>query len=71
MLAAAGAVLGIAATPWSSHALKYLMPPGPMEPLVAMDTRPSFAVSGFYDRGLRICRGGGSTGSRIAGGART
>jgi predicted permease len=47
MLSAAGAVLGIAATPWLSHALKYLMPPGPMEQLVAMDTRPSFAVLGF------------------------
>jgi predicted permease len=28
MLAAVGAALGVAATPWLSHALQYLMPPG-------------------------------------------
>jgi len=47
LLTVAGAVLGIAATPWMSHALKYLMPPGPMQQLVAMDTRPNFSVLAF------------------------
>jgi predicted permease len=47
MLTLAGAVLGMAATPWMSHALRYLMPPGPMEQLVAMDTRPDLAVLAF------------------------
>ena len=47
LLTLSGAVLGIAFTPWMSRALRYLMPPGPMEQLVAMDTRPDFAVLGF------------------------
>ena len=47
MLTLAGAVLGMAATPWMSHALRYLMPPGPMSQLVAMDTRPDLAVLAF------------------------
>jgi predicted permease len=47
LLTLAGAVLGIAATPWMSHALRYLMPPGPMEQLVAMDTRPNLTVLAF------------------------
>ncbi len=47
LLTGAGAALGLAITPWMSHALKYLMPPGPMQQLVAMDTRPSFAVLAF------------------------
>jgi len=47
MLTAGGAVLGVAATPWLSHALRYLMPPGPMQLLVSMDTRPNPAVLAF------------------------
>jgi predicted permease len=47
MLTVAGAVLGVAATPWMSSALKFLMPPGPMQLLVAMDTRPSLPVLAF------------------------
>lgn len=43
----AGAALGLAATPWMSHVLRYLMPPGPMQLLVAMDTRPNLAVLAF------------------------
>ncbi|MGD0733853.1 MAG: ABC transporter permease [Terracidiphilus sp.] len=47
LLTLTGAALGVAATPWMSHALRYLMPPGPMQQLVAMDTRPNFAVLAF------------------------
>jgi predicted permease len=47
MLTASGAALGIAATPWLAHSLKFLMPPGPMQLLVSMDTRPNFAVLAF------------------------
>ena len=47
LLTLAGALLGIAATPWMSHALRYLMPPGPMRQLVAMDTRPNLTVLAF------------------------
>jgi predicted permease len=47
LLTAAGAVLGIAATPWMTHALRYLMPPGPMQQLVSMDTRPNLTVLAF------------------------
>jgi predicted permease len=47
MLTLAGAVLGMAATPWMSHALRYLMPPGPMSQLIAMDTRPDLTVLAF------------------------
>jgi predicted permease len=47
MLTFAGAVLGVAAVPWMSHALRYLMPPGQMTQLVAMDTRPNFTVLAF------------------------
>jgi predicted permease len=47
LLTLTGAALGVAATPWMSHALRYLMPPGPMQQLVAMDTRPDFAVLAF------------------------
>ena len=42
-----GAVLGLAVTPWLSHALKLLMPPSPMAQLVAVDTRPNLAVMAF------------------------
>ena len=47
MLTFAGALLGIAATPLMSRSLRYLMPPGPMVQLVAMDTRPNLAVLSF------------------------
>jgi predicted permease len=47
MLAGGGAVLGLAATPWMSHALRLLMPPSPMASLVSINTRPNFAVLGF------------------------
>ncbi|MGA9672298.1 MAG: ABC transporter permease [Terracidiphilus sp.] len=47
LLTLAGATLGIAVTPWMSHALRYLMPPGPMQQLVAMDTRPNLTVLAF------------------------
>jgi predicted permease len=47
MLTFAGALLGIAATPWMSRALGYLMPPSPMLQLVSMDTRPNRAVLCF------------------------
>ncbi|MFZ0301548.1 MAG: ABC transporter permease [Terracidiphilus sp.] len=47
LLAGAGAALGLAVTPWTCHALKYLMPPGPVQNLVATDTRPNLAVLCF------------------------
>ena len=47
LLTGSGAVLGLAVTPWMSHALRYLMPPGPVQQLVAMDTRPNLAVLAF------------------------
>jgi predicted permease len=47
MLTASGALLGVAATPWLCRSLKFLMPPGPMQLLVSMDTRPNLAVLGF------------------------
>ncbi|MGA2851908.1 MAG: ABC transporter permease [Terracidiphilus sp.] len=47
LLTCAGAMLGIAATPFMSRALRYLMPPSPMLQLVAMDTRPNLAVLSF------------------------
>jgi putative ABC transport system permease protein len=47
MLTMAGAGLGLAVTPWLARVLKFLMPPGPMRLLVAMDTRPNFAVLTF------------------------
>jgi predicted permease len=47
LLTFTGAALGVAATPWMSHALRYLMPPGPMQQLVAMDTRPNLTVLAF------------------------
>ncbi len=47
LLTGSGAALGLAVTPWMSHALRYLMPPGPMQQLVSMDTRPSLAVLAF------------------------
>ncbi len=47
LLTGSGALLGLAVAPWMSHALRYLMPPGPMQQLVAMDTRPDLSVLGF------------------------
>jgi predicted permease len=47
LLTGAGAVLGLVATPWMSHALKFLMPPSPMQLLVLMDTRPNLSVLAF------------------------
>jgi predicted permease len=47
LLAGAGAVLGLAAAPFLGHALRYLMPPGPISQLISMDTRPNFAVLAF------------------------
>jgi len=47
LLTGAGAALGLLLTPWMSHALGYLMPPGPMQQLVSMDTRPGFPVLAF------------------------
>ena len=47
LLTGSGAALGLAVTPWMSHALRYLMPPGPIQQLVAMDTRPNLAVLAF------------------------
>jgi predicted permease len=47
LLTASGAALGIAVTPWMSHALKFLMPPGPMQALVAMNTQPNFTILVF------------------------
>ena len=47
LLTTFGATLGLAATPWMSHALRLLMPPGAMTSLVAMDTRPNLAVLSF------------------------
>jgi predicted permease len=47
MLTGSGAFLGLAATPWMSHALGLFMPPSSMASLVSMDTRPHPAVLGF------------------------
>jgi predicted permease len=47
LLTGAGAVLGLAVTPWMSHALRSMMPPGPMTQLVAMDMRPNLSVLAF------------------------
>ncbi|HET6205926.1 MAG TPA: ABC transporter permease, partial [Terracidiphilus sp.] len=47
MLTAVGAGLGLAVTPWLAHALKFLMPSGTLQLLVAMDTRPNLAVLVF------------------------
>lgn len=47
LLTGTGAALGLAVTPWMGHALRLLMPPGPMQQLVAMDTRPDLSVLAF------------------------
>ncbi len=53
LLTGTGAALGLIVTPWMSHALKYLMPPGPMQALVALDSRPSFSVL-FFTAGVCV-----------------
>ena len=47
LLTGAGAALGLALTPLMAHALHLLMPPGPMQQLVAMSTRPNLSVLAF------------------------
>jgi predicted permease len=47
LLAGAGALLGLAATPWLGDALHSLMPPGPAQLLVSIDTRPNVPVLMF------------------------
>jgi predicted permease len=47
MLTAAGAGLGLAVTPWLAYSLKLLMPPGPQQAVLTIDTRPNFAVLAF------------------------
>jgi predicted permease len=47
LLTGTGAALGLALTPWMSHALRYLMPPGPSQQLVSMDTRPDLSILVF------------------------
>ena len=47
MLTGSGAALGLAVTPWMSHALKFLMPPGPVQQLVAMNSRPNLSILAF------------------------
>jgi predicted permease len=47
LLTGTGAVLGLIVTPWMGHALRYLMPPGPMQQLVAMDSSPNLSVLAF------------------------
>jgi predicted permease len=42
-----GAALGIAVAPFLARSLRLLMPPGAMQLLVSMDTRPNFAVLAF------------------------
>jgi predicted permease len=47
LLTLCGAGLGLAATPWLSHALQLLLPPGNIRQMVFMDVRPNFAVLAF------------------------
>jgi predicted permease len=47
LLAACGALLGIASTPLLTRSLKLLMPPGSAQSLVVLDTRPNFTVIAF------------------------
>lgn len=46
MLTVAGAVLGVAATPWLGRSLHYLQPPGAGKPVMLV-THPNLAVIGF------------------------
>jgi predicted permease len=45
LLAMAGAILGVAATPWMTHALQYLMPPGSLS--LAPNTHLNWRVLAF------------------------
>jgi predicted permease len=47
LLTLLGAGFGLAATPWLSHALHLLLPPGNVRQMVLMSTRPSLAVLAF------------------------
>ncbi|MGA7258814.1 MAG: ABC transporter permease [Terracidiphilus sp.] len=47
LLTLAGAGLGLAATPWLTHALYLLLPQGNVRQMVSMDTRPNLAVLAF------------------------
>ena len=47
LLAGCGALLGLAAIPSMSHALRLLMPPSPMISVVAISARPNLVVLGF------------------------
>ena len=47
LLTGAGALIGLAAAPFLGHALRYLLPPGPISQLIIMDTRPNLAVLAF------------------------
>jgi predicted permease len=55
LLTGAGAAIGLAAAPFLGHALRYLMPPGPMTLLVSMDTRPNLAVLAFTAGACVLC----------------
>lgn len=45
LLALGGAILGVAATPWMTHALQYLMPPGSLS--LALNTQLNWRVLAF------------------------
>jgi len=47
LLSGGGALFGICVTPWLTHALHYLTPPGPFQQLVSIDTRTNFALMAF------------------------
>ena len=44
ILTGAGAALGLAATPWLTHSLRFLIPPSPARNLIAIDSGPNSAV---------------------------
>ena len=47
LLTLAGAALGLAATPWLTHALHFLLPPGNIRQMVLTDAHPRFALLAF------------------------
>ena len=47
MLALAGALLGIAVSPWMARALRYLRPPGATQELASLSARSNLTVLGF------------------------
>lgn len=55
LLTGAGTVIGLSAAPFLGHALRYLMPPGPMTLLVSMDTRPNITVLAFTAAVCVLC----------------